>query len=144
MTITVGEDADGAEAVGAGLREANAGLHPILARYYAGGRREMPVHIVAREGEAVVGGVTAVAFPDFGWLAIDRVWVAASHRGRGLGSELVRRAEDEGRRLGCRHARLETLEIQAPEFYRRLGYVEYGRLEGSVGEVAEIFMRKEL
>ena len=39
---------------------------------------------------------------------------------------MVAAAEQEARRRGCRTVVLSTHEFQAPEFYRRLGYVEVG------------------
>jgi ribosomal protein S18 acetylase RimI-like enzyme len=58
------------------------------------------------------------------WLTVSYLWVHADCRGRGVGSALLRRAEEIGRERGCRSVFLDTFDFQAPEFYRRLGYRE--------------------
>lgn len=57
---------------------------------------------------------------------ISRVAAAASERGRGLGSHLVRCAEDEARARGCPRVALEVspLSVAAVQLYHRAGYRE--------------------
>ena len=62
------------------------------------------------------------------WLDVSLLWVAESHRGRGLGSKILRAFEDAGRDRGCTSAHLSTFTYQAAKFYRRHGYEEYARL----------------
>ncbi|HPU51080.1 MAG TPA: GNAT family N-acetyltransferase [Burkholderiaceae bacterium] len=50
------------------------------------------------------------------------VWVHERKRGQGLGTALMRAAEDEARRRGCTRLVLMTHSFQAPAFYERLGY----------------------
>jgi ribosomal protein S18 acetylase RimI-like enzyme len=51
------------------------------------------------------------------------LWVAERHRGAGLGARLLREAETiASEERGCRAARLETWEFQAPRFYEKQGY----------------------
>ena len=38
-------------------------------------------------------------------------------------------AEVETRRRGGTHIRLETWSFQAPDFYKKIGYREFGRLD---------------
>jgi len=76
----------------------------------------------------VVGG--ALGWTKRGWLEINVVWVHEELRGQGYGTQLIRAAEQEALARGCRQVYLSTLSFEAPEFYRKLGYVEIGRLEG--------------
>lgn len=57
----------------------------------------------------------------FGMLSID-----PSRQGQGLGSRLIRDAEDHCRQAGCREMELEVVNLRTelPPFYRRLGYIE--------------------
>ena len=93
-----------------------------------------PIHeegLVRREGllfaeplRGVVGEVWA------GWLFIKLLWLHEALRRQDLGSEAVGTLEAEARRLGATQAYVDTFSFQAPDFYRKLGYHEFGRLEG--------------
>jgi hypothetical protein len=53
-------------------------------------------------------------------------------------------AEAEAVRRGCKHAFLDTLSFQAPGFYIKLGYAEFGRLSGFSGRHKRYFLHKTL
>jgi len=57
------------------------------------------------------------------------LWVAEAYRGRGVGSELLGRAEEDARRNYCRGVYLDTFTFQAPAFYDKHGYREFGRID---------------
>ncbi len=59
---------------------------------------------------------------------VQKLMVLASDRGRGIGSELMRRAEKEAAARGRRLLFLDTSEGEAGarRFYKRLGYVYVG------------------
>jgi ribosomal protein S18 acetylase RimI-like enzyme len=89
-----------------------------------------PLHIYALDtSDALIGGVIGRtnAIPE--WLEITVLWVATDQRGHGLGRQLLRLAETEAKRRGCRYARVNTSQFQAPGFYSKLGYSLYGQLE---------------
>ena len=75
---------------------------------------------------AVVGGMWART--GFKWLFVELLFVPESLRGRGLGRELLDRAEQEARRRGCIGAWLETLSPQARTLYERCGYTVFGEI----------------
>lgn len=58
---------------------------------------------------------------------IGMVWVRGDARGEGWGTRMLSRAEDVARERGCRQLLVSSFTFQAPEFYRRQGYVEIGR-----------------
>ncbi len=49
-------------------------------------------------------------------------------KGAGLGREVMRLAEAESRRRGLLGIWLNTWTFQAPDFYRKLGFAEFGRI----------------
>jgi ribosomal protein S18 acetylase RimI-like enzyme len=51
-----------------------------------------------------------------------QLWVHADHRKQGVGRRLVQEFERRAASRGCRTFYLETLDFQAPDFYRSLGY----------------------
>lgn len=68
----------------------------------------------------MLGGLIGVRKGD--WLNIDYLWVSDSVRGTGVGSQLIKTAEEEARRKGCRHALVDTVSFQARPFYEKQGY----------------------
>lgn len=99
--------------------------------------------IIARDAEGrVQGGVKG--WSSFSWLFVDWLWVSANGRKGGTGSRLLGEAEEVGRARGCVGVYLETFTFQAPDFYRKHGYVEFGRLEGMPPGHDCIWLKKAL
>jgi GNAT superfamily N-acetyltransferase len=87
-----------------------------------------PRWIIGRDRDEVVqAGIRFVLA--FEWLFVNWLWVADPYRKNGVGSELMAGAEAAAREQGCRGAYLDTFTFQAPKFYGRLGYREFGRLK---------------
>lgn len=63
------------------------------------------------------------------WLFVQRVWVAENQRFKGLGSKLMKAAEQEALRRGLRGVWLDTFSFQSPDFYKKLGYSEFGAID---------------
>jgi GNAT superfamily N-acetyltransferase len=78
-----------------------------------------------------------------GWLFIALLWVAAELRRHGVGSGLMAEAERHGREFGCHSAWVDTFTFQGPEFYPRLGYREFARMD-CPPDHQRIFFRKRL
>jgi GNAT superfamily N-acetyltransferase len=127
------------------LRAANVAGSPLLAELVARGQaEEVPIEVYAHgpKGE-LIGGVTGHTWA--GWLHLDLLWVADDQQGRGLGAQLLTRAETMARdERGCRHARLETWTFQAPGFYEKQGYREAGRVDEHPPGAAELLFVKDL
>ncbi|MFF8436517.1 GNAT family N-acetyltransferase [Streptomyces bacillaris] len=120
---------------------ASAGLRALLS---TPAEHEVPLEVWAldREG-ALAGGLTGRTWAY--WLHVDLLWVDARHRGSGLGSRLLAEAERTARaERACTRSRLETWDFQAPEFYRKQGYEEIGRVEDYPPGVTEFILTKRL
>jgi len=99
--------------------------------------------VVAKdEAGATVGGSFGALH--LGWLRVDVLWVAESYRGKGLGSAILAEIEREGLARGASRAMLDTFQFQAPEFYKRCGYVEYGRIKDFVQGYDRLYLEKKL
>ena len=110
---------------------------------FMGARVHQPVRLFVRdEAGAVVGGVIADAYLD--WMFVQMLWLDERLRGGGTGAELMRRAEEAARELGCTGVWLDTFSFQAPGFYRKLGYEEFGQLDGYPRGFSRHFFRKLL
>jgi GNAT superfamily N-acetyltransferase len=89
--------------------------------------KAVPMAALARQRGVLVGGATG--YTHRGWLFIQYLWVSDELRGRGLGAHLLGRAETSARERGCRAVWLDTFSFQAPGFYEKLGYRQFGQLD---------------
>ena len=79
------------------------------------------IGVYVRDDKGVMlGGLIGVRKGD--WLNIKYLWVSDDVRGSGIGSQLIKTAEDEARRKGCTHALVDTVSFQARPFYEKQGY----------------------
>jgi GNAT superfamily N-acetyltransferase len=103
-----------------------------------------PLAVIVRDPQedTVLGGL--IGRTSLGLLFVDLIFVPDSLRGRGLGAKVMRCAEAEALKRGRTQAVLFTIAFQAPEFYRRLGYAEFGRVSSGQPEQARVFMTKAL
>jgi len=102
-----------------------------------------PLWIVGRdESGTVQAGLRAITV--FDWMFVVWLWVGQAHRGGGIGSRLLAQAEAIARARGCRASYLDTFSFQAPKFYERRGYREFGRLDDFPAGHARIWLSKAL
>jgi GNAT superfamily N-acetyltransferase len=80
----------------------------------------------------------------YGLLFIDLVYLPETMRGQDIGSRLLQMMEQEGASRGCRSAFLLTITYQAPGFYERHGWTEFGRIACDPAGTARVFMTKTL
>jgi GNAT superfamily N-acetyltransferase len=89
-----------------------------------------------------LGGM--VGRTSLGLLFIDLVYLPKTLRGQDLGSRLLGMMEQEAVRRGCRSATVMTISFQAPGFYQRHGWREFGRVPCDPPGTFRVFMSKEL
>ncbi|MCY4556954.1 MAG: GNAT family N-acetyltransferase [Chloroflexi bacterium] len=117
-----------------GLNEYNAGV--------VSARSVTPVQAVFVESGRAVAGVVAAAY--WGKLHVRLLWVHSDHQHEGLGTRLMRWAEDRGRDLHCVSIMVDTMSFQAPEFYAKLGYGQFGVSGGYEGGASRHYFEKTL
>jgi GNAT superfamily N-acetyltransferase len=78
-----------------------------------------------------------------GWLSVNLLWVHADLRRGGIGRGLMAEAERRAIALGCGSSHLDTFSFQAPGFYAKLGYREFGRIDYPPDH-QRIFLKKQL
>jgi GNAT superfamily N-acetyltransferase len=122
-----------------------AASEAIRRRFERGNLEARPVQAFAVDDSAqLIGGCLGSTVDVWQWLTVDVMWVEPSRRGLGIGRDLLADVEKQARERGCRWAKLNTWEFQAPEFYEHLGYVVYGReIDYPPGHVNHL-MRKDL
>ena len=95
---------------------------------HVGPAAHVPLWVFARDPTGKVqGGLRGQTY--WSWGTIDVLSVAPAYRRQGVGSRLLAKAEEIARSRGCLGIRLDTTSFQAPDFYRRHGYSEFGRIE---------------
>ena len=110
----------------------------------AGYRDQRPLAILVSDPETgeVVGGL--LGRTSFGLLYVDRFFLPEGLRKQGLGTRIIRAAEEEGARRGCSRAILSTLSFQAPGFYERQGWEVLGRIDCDPPGHTRFMMTKKL
>jgi GNAT superfamily N-acetyltransferase len=99
--------------------------------------------IVIRDEEArIVAGLCGAVWG--GCAEIRQLWVEPSRRRQGLGTTLLRAAEHDARRLGCRQLLLMTFSFQAPRFYARHGFEVLARVDDHPRGHQNLLLRKRL
>ncbi|MCL4247694.1 MAG: GNAT family N-acetyltransferase [Anaerolineae bacterium] len=90
----------------------------------------------------LVGGLLGNTY--WGWLNISILWLRDDVRQGGYGKRMVQLAEAEAVRRGCQAAHVDTLDFQAPDFYRKLGYTVWGQLDDLPPGHTRYFLKKTL
>lgn len=90
----------------------------------------------------LLGGLTG--WTNWEWLYVDYLWTHDSQRKSGLGSRLLKAAEEEAVKRGCKWSRLYTYDFQAPGFYKKQGYEVWAEMEGYPPGHTQIWFRKTL
>ena len=98
-----------------------------LIRAYNQSKREPsksePLNIYVEDEQGnLLAGLAAETFGN--WLEIEYLYVSEDLRGKGIGSEILNRAEQEARERKCKYSFVNTFQFQAPDFYKKHGYKE--------------------
>lgn len=98
---------------------------------------------VIKENGMAVAGIYAVIYL---WkiLFVDVLFVNEAHRGKDLGSILLRKVEDEAKAIGVKLAHLDTFDFQAKGFYEKQGYEVFGVLDDCPEGHKRYYLKKKL
>ncbi|MCV2367717.1 GNAT family N-acetyltransferase [Roseateles oligotrophus] len=100
-----------------------------------------PLLAIGRDDEGkLLGGVAGRTI--YKQFLIEVVWVDRCARGSGLGRKLMAMAETEARQRGCVAAQVDTLAVQAPDFYAKLGFEVVGRVTELQDSPERLFLLK--
>jgi GNAT superfamily N-acetyltransferase len=88
---------------------------------------DLAFNIKNSQGE-IVAGINAIMYR---WKCIwvDYLWVSDEVRGKGYGSLLLKKLEEEGKKQGSHLIHLDTFDWQAKDFYLKNGFELYGELD---------------
>jgi len=136
IIVTDAADDESIQVIGKGLNHFND--------QHVGYGDRQPLAVLVRDPQSgdVVGGASGRT--SLGLLFLDLFHLPETLRGMGLGTEVLRRFEEEGRRRGCRSAVVYTISFQAPQFYERNGWVRFGEVPCDPPGTSRIFLSKAL
>lgn len=100
------------------------------------------INIYLKDGDKTVGAILCDTF-NF-CLYIEIMWIDKEYRGKGLGKELISKAEKIAKDNGCIFAHTCSLSYQAPEFYKRCGYEVFGKLDDYPDGIVQYFLKKKI
>ena len=90
----------------------------------------------------VIGGILGGTY--WGWMHLDILWVNEKYRKTGIGSKLLKAAEEEAVSRGCHSVHVDTMSWQAPEFYKKHEYRIIGELDNIPNGNKKYHLVKEL
>lgn len=112
---------DDARVVSEGLLDFN--------RAVIGDSHEVQLGVFVRdENGRVIGGL--LGHVKWRWVYVAKLWLPDELRGHGVGTRVMRAVEEYAQRHDCLGIYLDTFEYQALPFYEKLGYVQFGVLDG--------------
>lgn len=87
--------------------------------------KELVLTLTDSQGR-MVGGLHGQS--NWQWMFIKSVFVHEGYRYKGVGSQLMKAAENEARRRSCVGIWLDTFSFQSPDFYKKHGYQMFGSI----------------
>ena len=97
--------------------------------------------VLSRCADRLIGGL--FGYTHWNWLFIKQLWVEETFQRHGIGSSLMRMAEQEALRRGCQHAHCDTFDFQALPFYQAHGYEIFGQLDEYPAGHSRYFLQKQ-
>ena len=92
--------------------------------------------------QEVVGGLYGKV--SYGWMFRELLSIPDSMRAQGMGTRLMLAAEEAALLKGCVGMWLDTFSFQAPGFYRKLGFSEFGHMADYPPGHQRCFFQKRL
>ena len=88
--------------------------------------RDLGIYLPDETGRKIAG---LIGSTHGNWLFVKYLWVSKELRGKQIGSEILKQAEETAKERGCKYSFLDTFSFQAPLFYKKHGYKEVFTLE---------------
>jgi ribosomal protein S18 acetylase RimI-like enzyme len=108
------------------------------------GRRDdkgLSVCLYDAEGN-IVGGATGVTC--WGICELTNLGIDKRFRRQGWGRKLMDAVEETARERGCRYIQTNTMNFQAIDFYRHIGFFVQAELTDASGQYTRYFIAKEV
>ncbi|WP_258075487.1 GNAT family N-acetyltransferase [Legionella pneumophila] len=101
------------------------------------------INLTIKDADEVIAGICSEAYT-WNILYISVFFVEEKYRNQGLGTILLKKVEEEAKRLGVTLIHLDTFEFQAKDFYLKHGYEVFGILNDCPKGHKRYYMKKVL
>jgi ribosomal protein S18 acetylase RimI-like enzyme len=101
-----------------------------------------PYGFYVKDGDKVLGGVQGYLI--YGALYVQLLWVAKKLRNQGYGKKLMSEAEKFAKEKNYNMITLETLDFQALDFYKKLGFKVDFKRDGFFNNSTCYYLRKTI
>ena len=105
--------------------------------------REKKFGFYAYDSETKIGGICGPIDPEK-WVFITELYITDEYRGRNIGTELIRMAENFAKKNQCDGIKTETWDFQAKGFYEKMGFSVFGTLPDHPVGAIDYFLKKKL
>jgi len=127
LTTASDASAPGCDLVRQWLREHNWAVNPaFMVQLQQPEHAAQPLILLTHCDDRVIGGLFAET--QLSWLRISIMSVHPEHRSKGIGAALLAEAERLAYERGCKHAYVDTMDYQAPQFYLSNGFKQVGHI----------------
>lgn len=127
LTNASDASAPGCDLVRQWLREHNWAVNPsFMEQLQQPEHASQPLILLTHANGETVGGLFAET--QLSWLRISIMSVHPEWCSKGIGSALLAEAERVAVERGCKHAYVDTMEYQAPQFYQAHGFERVGHI----------------
>lgn len=103
--------------------------------------KELGVYIRDEKGEVIAG---LIGNTHGNWLLVKYLWIEEGLRKSGIGSKILKKAEETAKARGAKYVFLDTFSFQAPLFYEKHGYNKVFALENYPLTGKRYYYTKEL
>lgn len=94
------------------------------------------------DARQIKGGCSGYMY--YGCLYIDLLWVDESLRNQGYGKQLMQQAENLAKECKCRFLTVNTMDFEALDFYKKLGFIVEFMLDDFDKHSIFYFLRKKI
>jgi ribosomal protein S18 acetylase RimI-like enzyme len=109
----------------------------------AGRRTDRPYSVCLYDDEGnIVGGASGMTA--WGFCELDNLGIDKRFRRQGWGRKLIEEVEKTARERGCNSIQTNTMNFQAIDFYRHVGFVVLAQQTDATGQYTRYFLSKEV
>lgn len=108
------------------------------------GQSEIFFNYAVKQGDEIIAGINSCFYLEE-VLCVNVLFVKEEYRGKGLGSALLKKVEEESKKRGAKLSHLHTFDFnKAKEFYLKHGYELFGTLENCPTGYTHYYFKKSL